>query len=185
LTGLAPRSSSGRLVAGITIPVAVSLAAVAIAINNSRVAAFGPLDAATVLFVVVAPIWLASPIVAGLIWHRLSLNQARLAAVVVGVVAGATVALLFWLVIGSPLDCGFGTVTPAIDFLPYALLVGLFVGSSLGLTGLLVSWLFHTGVRWWAVAVGLGVEIVLLGLGYGVGIAAIFAHGCVGAAPPV
>lgn len=184
MTELSVERDRGRLAAGIAIPVALASAAFLVAWASDQVESIGPLDRATVFWAIGAPLWLVSPIVAGFIWQRLRLRAAKQAAAVVGVVAGAAVALLFWQWIGAPQDCGFGSVTPAIDYLPYALIVGLFVGGSLGLTGLLVSWLFHTGVRWWAVVVGLGLELVLLGVGYAIGVAAILAHSCIGAAPP-
>lgn len=185
MTELSVQRDSSRLAAGIAIPVALASAAFLVAWASDQVESIGPLDRATVFWVIGAPLWLVSPIVAGFIWRRLTLRHAKLAAAVVGGIIGSGAALLVWQWIGAPEDCGFGSVTPAIDYLPYALIIGFFAGASLGLTGLLVSWLFHTGVRWWAVAVGLGVEVVLLGLGYAVGVAAVLAHSCIGAAPPV
>lgn len=178
------RPGTVRLVVTIALPLAILVLAYGLWWISDQVDANGPLDRATFFWAIVTPLWLVSPIVGGFIWRRLTLRQAKLAAAVVGAIAGAAVALLFWQWIGNPQDCGFGTVTPAIDYLPQALIVGVLVGASLALTGLLVSWLFHTGVRWWAVAVGLGVEVVLLGLGYAFGVAAIIFHGCSGAAPP-
>jgi hypothetical protein len=185
LTELAFQRDSRRLVAGIAIPLALASAAFLVAWTSDQVESIGPLDRATVFWVIGAPLWLVSPIVAGFIWHRLTLRQAKRSAAVVGLTIGVAIALLFWQWVGVPQDCGFGTVTPAVNYLPEALVVGALVGSSLALPGLLVSWLFHTGVRWWAVVVGLGLEAVLLGLGYAVGVVAILVHGCTGAAPPV
>lgn len=185
MTELALHRGSGRVVAGISIPLAISVAAFGLAWTGDQVDSIGPLDRATVFWAIATPLWLMSPIVGGFIWRRLTLRQAKLAAAVVGVISGAATALLFWQWIGVPQDCGFGTVTPAINYLPQALIVGVLVGASLALTGLLVSWLFHTGVRWWAVVVGLGLELALLGLGYAFGVAVIIFHGCGGAAPPV
>ena len=88
-----------------------------------------------------------SPIVAGFIWSSLTPRQTRLAATVVGVIISAATALLFWQWIGTPLDCGFGTVTSAINFLPYALIVGVLIGGGLALSGLVVGWLIRTGVH--------------------------------------
>jgi hypothetical protein len=185
LNQLALRRSSGRLAAGISIPLVIAVVAYGLAWTSDQVESIGPLDRATFFWAVATPLWLMSPIVGGFIWRRLTLRQVKLAAAAVGVISGAATALLFWQWIGVPQDCGFGTVTPVINYLPQALIVGVLVGASLALTGLLVSWLFHTGVRWWAVVVGVGLELVLLGLGYAFGVAVIIFHGCSGAAPPV
>ena len=108
----------------------------------------------------------------------------ELAAAVVGVGVGSAATLLMWQWIGVPQDCGFGTVTPAIEYLPQALIVGALIGASVTLPALLVTWLVGNGVQWWAVAVGLVFEVVLLGTGFAFGVAAILVHGCMGAAPP-
>ena len=110
---------------------------------------------------IAAALWLAAPVGGGFIWSPLSRPTIRFAALSVSVVVGSAAALAFWQWIGTPFDCGFGTVTPAIAFLPQALLAGIAVGGGVGLTGLLVAELVGLGVRWWAVIVGAGVEGVL------------------------
>lgn len=155
----------------------IALSAVALWVIDSLVVFIGPFDRGTLGWVA-APLWLSAPVVGGFIWSSLTLNRARFAAVVVGAVVSTAAAIVFWQWIGTPFDCGFGTVAPAIDFLPQTLLVGVLVGGGVALTGLLVAELVRLGVRWWAVVVGAGAEAVLIVVTWLIAFAVLGGHTC-------
>ena len=168
-----------RVAIGIALPLGlVALASALYALSGYGSSGIGPLDAGVVLLGTVAPLWLSSPVVAGFIWRWLTRRQTKLAALVVGTLVSSATALAFWQWIGTPFDCGFGTVTPAIDFLPQSLIVGVTVGGGLALNGLLVTELIRLGVRWWAVVIGAGSEAVLFGVALFLGFAFLGGHTC-------
>ena len=168
-----------RVAIGVALPLGlVALASALYAISGYGRSGIGPLDVGVVLLGTVAPLWLSSPVVAGFIWRRLTRRQTKLAALIVGTLVSSAAALAFWQWIGTPFDCGFGTVTPAIDFLPQSIIVGVVVGGGLALSGLLVTELVRLGVRWWAVVIGAGSEAALFGLAVFVGFAFLGGHTC-------
>jgi hypothetical protein len=160
------RDGTARLVLAIALPLAILSLASALWWVSDQALYVGPLDRAAFGWVVVVPLWLSAPVIAGFLWNSVTRRQAKLAALIVGSIISAAAALAYWQSIGTPFDCGFGTVAPAIDFLPQALIVGVLVGGGLALDGLLVARLAQLGVRWWAVIVGAGTEVFLLGFAF-------------------
>jgi hypothetical protein len=128
---------------------------------DNVVVSVGPFDRGSLGWLA-APLWLVAPVGGGFIWSSLTVRWTRVAAGVVGVIVSGAASLAVWQWFGTPLDCGFGTVTPAIDFLPQTVLVGVLVGGGLALTAALVTALVRLGVRWWAVVVGVGTETSLV-----------------------
>jgi hypothetical protein len=168
-----------RLVLAISTPIALTLLAYGMGWASNQSSGIGPFDRAALGWVVVAPLWLSSPIVAGFLWRPLGGRQTRVAAATVVAVVGGAAALLYWQWIGTPFDCGFGTVTPALAFLPPTLIVGLSVGAGLALSSLLSTTLVRAGVHWWWVAVVVGgSEVVLLAISIFLGFAALGGHIC-------
>jgi hypothetical protein len=159
-----PRAGADRVALGVALPLLFTSLAYGLWWISDQLVVIGPLDRASFGWIVVVPLWLLAPVVAGFSWRALSTGQARLAALIVAASISAGAALLYWQSIGTPFDCGFGTVTPPIDFLPQTLIVGAIVGGGLALDGLLVATLARLGVRWWAVVIGAGTEVVILGL---------------------
>jgi hypothetical protein len=179
-----PAGSGGhslRIAIGIALPLGlVGVACVLYAITGYGRS--GQFDVGVILLRV-APLWLSSPVVAGFIWRRLTRRQTKLAALIFGTLVSSAAALAFWQWIGTPFDCGFGTITPAIDFLPQSIIVGVVVGGGLALSGLLVTELVRLGVRWWAVVIGASSEAVLFGLALFIGFAFLGGHNCSVAGP--
>lgn len=162
----APPAGSDRVALGIALPLLFVSLAYGLWWISDQLVVIGPLDRASFGWIVVVPLWLSAPVAAGFSWRSLSATQTRLAALLVGASISAGAALVYWQSIGTPFDCGFGTVTPPIDFLPQTLLVGVIVGGGLVLDGLLVARLARLGVRWWAVIVGGMTEVVMVALAF-------------------
>jgi len=161
-----PTGETARLAVGIALPLLILSLAYGLWLISDQLLYIGPLDRAAFGWVVVVPLWLSAPVVAGFVWKSLSRRQARFAALILGFLISAAAALAYWQSIGTPFDCGFGTVIPALNFLPQTLIVGVLVGGGLALDGLLVARLAQLGVRWWAVIVGAGTEVFLLGFAF-------------------
>ncbi len=177
-------ASAARLALGIAVPIAFVGAASGLAWVGNQALTVGPLDRATFGWVVVVPLWLIAPVAAGFAWRSLGGRQTRRVALAVGSIIGAAAALVFWQWIGTPFDCGFGTVIAPINFVPQTLVVGIVIGGGLALDALLVRELARAGVRWWAVVIGLGGELVFLGLTLALVVGIFFGHTCF-VAPPV
>jgi hypothetical protein len=172
------RAGTDKVAVGVALPLLIATLAYGLWWISDQLIVIGPLDRASFGWIVVIPLWLSTPVVAGFTWRSLSRSQARLAAFVVGACVSAAAALAFWQSMGTPFDCGFGTVTPAIDFLPGTVLVGVLVGAGLAVDGLLVARLARAGVRWWAVVIGVGAEGFLLTVALFALVAVSFGHTC-------
>jgi len=160
------RAGNAKVALGVGLPLLFTAAAYCLWWISDQLVVIGPVDRATFGWIVVVPLWLLAPVVAGFSWTTFSAPETRLAALIVGATVAAGTALVYWQSIGTPFDCGFGTVTPPIDFLPQTLFVGVIVGGGLALDGLLVARLVRLGVRWWAVIVGVLTELLMLALAF-------------------
>lgn len=172
-------AGSIRLLLGVAIPIGLLAVAGTLQWLDNQFFAWWPFDPAVFGWVVVVPIWLSAGVVAGYLWQSLSPRQTYLAAAVVTAVIGGAAALVYWQWIGVPFDCGFGTVTPALAFLPPTLIVGFSVGVGLALTSLLSTTLVRAGVHWWWVALAVsGSDVVLSAISFFLGFAALGGHTC-------
>lgn len=160
------RAGTARFFGAIAVPLAILALAAGLWWVSDQALYIGPFDRAAFGWVVVVPLWLSAPVIAGFLWNSVTRRRAKLAALIVGSIISAAAALAYWQSIGTPFDCGFGTVTPAIEFLPQTLIVGVLVGGGVAIDGLLVARLAQLGVRWWAVIVGAGTEVFLLGFAF-------------------
>jgi hypothetical protein len=172
------RGGGAWLVFGIAAPLLILSVAYSLWWISDQLLYIGPLDRAAFSWAFVVPVWLSAPVVAGFIWKSFGARRARIAALGLGAVVSAVASYAFWQSIGTPFDCGFGTVTPAIDFLPQTLIVGILVGGGLALDGLAVRELARHGVRWWAVVIGSGTELFLVFVAFFAVFAAFEGHTC-------
>jgi len=172
------RAGSVKVALGVALPLLNAGLAYGLWWISDQLIVIGPLDRASFGWIFVVPLWLSTPVIAGFTWRSLSSRQAKLAAVIVGVCVSGATALAYWQSMGVPFDCGFGIVTPAVDFLPGTVFVGILVGAGLALDGLLVDGLARAGVRWWAVVIGIGVEGVLVTVALFALIAVSYGHTC-------
>lgn len=167
-----------RLWLGISLTLGLlALSAVVLWAIDNGVDSVGPFDRGSLGWVA-APLWLLAPVGGGFVCSSLTVRRSRIAAGAVGVIVSGATSFMVWQGIGTPFDCGFGTVTPAIAFLPQAVLVGIVVGGGIGITGLVVAQLVRLGVRWWAVVVGAGAEGVLIVVAWLILFAVSGSHTC-------
>jgi hypothetical protein len=113
-----------RLAPAIVVPLALAAVAYAAWAISDRLIAIGPLDRAAFGWLVVAPVWIASPGSTGLVWARLTTADRRLAAAVIAV--SLTVAVGVFLS-ASITQLGCTPVAGLEDLLP-SLIVGAIFG---------------------------------------------------------
>lgn len=152
-----------REVVRIGLAVAAPLAVVALAYAlwwvSDRLLYIGPLDRAAFGWVVVLPVWLCTPIAAGLAWRSLTTRATTAASIVVWVAVGCVATILFWQSVAHP-DCQFPIRAP-IDWTLPALLVGVMIGVGSALSGLLAVRFVRRGHPWQAAVLGAGAELGL------------------------
>jgi hypothetical protein len=150
-----------RFVVGFVVPPGIVALAYLLWWISDRLVNIGPLDRAAFGWVVVIPVWLSAPIVAGLVWQRLTPRQALEAAFAVGGLVSVIAALLFWQSVAYP-DCATGAIRAPIEWFLPAVIVGWMVGAGLIVSGLLATAQFRAGRPWRAVLFGGGAELVLV-----------------------
>lgn len=159
------RSAGGSsgIVLGVIVPMALFGLAWALWWVSDRLLYVGPLDRAAFGWIVVVPVWVGTPIVAGFIWQGLPTATARTVALVVATVVGALAAGLLWLAVVHP-TCDFGAIRTPTDWIPGSLFVGAVVGAGVGGQGLVVTSLLRRGMRRRAIGLGavLGATLVLV-----------------------
>src|SRR3954454_5696213 len=131
----APSSLSGRRPWAVALPIGTLGLAYALWWMSDRLVNVGPLDRAQFGWLVVVPVWLSAPIVAGYAWRCIEPRRLAVSAVVVGLVIAGIAADLLWQSTASP-DCTFGTAVAPADLVGPSVLFGLTVGGGLVAAGL-------------------------------------------------
>jgi hypothetical protein len=167
----------GRLAIGVIAPIAVAGAAYALWWISDRLVVIGPLDRASFGWVVVIPVWLSTPIVAGLAWRALERPEVAIAAATVGGIVGAIAAALFWRSV-SAIDCAYGATHAATDWVVPSLLIGSAVGGGVALGGLLATSEFRRGRRGRAAILAPAASLALLFLAAVIAVGVSLGPGC-------
>ncbi|MGH2456230.1 MAG: hypothetical protein ACRDHD_08245 [Candidatus Limnocylindria bacterium] len=170
---------SGQSRRAITALAPLGLAALAFGLwwVSDRLVQVGPLDRAAFGWLVVVPVWAATPVVAALAWRRLTAAALGAAALVLAWTVGIAAAVLFWLGVADS-SCDFGAVRAPIDWVLPSAVVGMVIGGGLALGGLAASILARRGHGWWAVATGAGSAVAVLFLAVLVATSFIVTGGC-------
>ena len=168
---------SALLIRAIAIPLVVLGLAFLLWKISDRLLVIGPFDRATFGWLVVIPLWLAAPIVAGVAWRSMPDGVVHVAAVVVGLALAVASGWLFRKAIAFP-ACDFGPrLTPAELVVPTGI-VGLVLGGGIAGAGLVTRY----GLRRYTPvpAIGLGViaSVVALVVTFFVAITAFGDKGC-------
>lgn len=180
MTGSAARPVS-RGVARTIVAVAAPGLVVAVAwllwwISNER-GHVGPLDRAAFGWLVVVPVWLTAPAVAGLVWGRLDKGSAVAAALVVGTIVALATAILFWQAAAHP-ACARPVRAP-VDWIVPSIITGVFVGAGLTLSGLAAAGPFREDRRPAGLIAGVGLEVAMAVLTiFAVGVLFLAGPGC-------
>ena len=120
----------------------------------------GPLDRAAFWWLVVVPVWLSAPVVAGVIWGRLDRHGAVAAALMVGTIVAIAAAILFWQSVAYP-ACERPVRTPA-DWIIPSLVTGALIGAGLAVSGFIAAGQFRGGHRLAGALMGGGLEIAMV-----------------------
>jgi hypothetical protein len=148
----------GAGVLAVAIPLAVAGAAYGLWFLSDRLVQIGPLDRASFGWLVVAPVWAAAPIVAGLAWVGLPSAARWSAATICGLVVGAALTVLFWLDVRAP-DCQFGPVRAPVDWSVPAIAVGLVIGGGFAIAGVVATRFVAAGRPWLALLLGALIQV--------------------------
>ena len=151
----------GRFGFALAAPFAIAALAYALWWISDRLLYIGPLDRAAFGWVVVIPVWLSTPIVAGFAWRGLTPRGSAFSAVVLGAGVGIVAAVLVWQAVAYP-NCEFGANRAPGDWVLPSLFVGAMIGAGLSLSGLLATEFLRAGRPRQAAAVGAGTELALV-----------------------
>ncbi len=159
--GEAPVAERATLALAVAIPLGLVALASALWWISDRVVVIGPFDRASFGWVVVFPLWLSAPVVAGFVWRRLPPAASLAPALVLWAIVAGLATILLWLAVAFP-DCPSGANRMPIEWVTPSLVVGVLVGAAVGVSGLIAERLVRGGHKWWAVALGAGNEAVML-----------------------
>jgi hypothetical protein len=143
---------------GVIAPLVVVAMAYVLWWLSDRLLYIGPFDRAAFGWIVVIPVWVSAPIVAGYAWRGLEPRVARAAAAVVGGVISAAAAILFWQAVASPACADGSTRTPGEWLLP-SIALGLVIGGGVAATGLLATSDVRNGHPRRALITAIGAEV--------------------------
>ncbi len=176
-----PSSSSQVGPGRLAIAAAAPLAGVALVYLlwwiSDRLLYIGPLDRATVGWLVVVPVWALTPTIAAYAWRPLNAGQTAAAAGGVGLFTTAFATFLFWLASASP-GCQFGAVRSPAQWIIPSLIVGVVIGGGFATTCFGTVAMLRGG-RWWsALLVGALSAVTLVFLAILVAAPFIMSGGC-------
>lgn len=138
---------------GVVVPFGILALAFAILFFAGQAGSLGPLDFATYQWIILG-LWIAAPVVGGLVSRTLSDRQITLAAALLAVVLGLAVAAFFLTAAGTASSCAIGAGGSAAAYALGCLGVGAIVGTGVGASELITARLARRG--WWLLAVLLG-----------------------------
>jgi hypothetical protein len=166
-----------RLAPGVIAPLAAVAAAYALWWISDRLVVIGPLDRAAFGWIVVIPVWLSAPIVAGFVWSGLGRSDTRVVAIVVGSVIGTVAAAMFGRSVSSSV-CEYGARQTSAETLIASLILGIVIGGGVVLSGLLAAGAFRRGRPWQALVLGAAAEFGLVFVAILVAGIALMGMGC-------
>src|SRR3954447_23784854 len=150
----APSSPTGRGTWAVALPIGTLGLAYALWWMSDRLVNVGPLDRAQFGWLVVIPIWLSAPIVAGYAWRRVEPRRLAVSAIIVGLVIAGIAGDLLWQSTAQP-ECTFGSAVASADLVIPSALFGLTVGGGLVAAGLVTRLEFLHASRTQAIVAGL------------------------------
>lgn len=177
--GTAPsgRSRSSQVILGTAGPLAVVGLAYLLWFISDRLLYVGPLDRASFGWLVVLPVWIAAPVVAGFAWRRRDERTTRVAAALVGTIIAAVAGLLLWQSVAFP-ACETGAIHSPQEMALPSLAVGVVVGGGVALSCLVSAQFLRRGRLLAAVAVGVVGEVLMVAVAIIVATALILGPAC-------
>jgi hypothetical protein len=153
--------SSKGLALAVAIPLLVAALAYVLWLISDRLLFVGPLDRATLGWVVVLPVWAGAPLAAGLTWLDLSASARRLVAMICALAVGGVAAVLFWQAVAAP-ACQYGPVREPAEWLLPSIALGALVGGGFGFSGLAACIQIREDRRWRALMIGAGTQVAVV-----------------------
>ncbi len=150
-----------RFAVGVAVPVLVVALAYILWWVSDRLGDIGPFDRAAFGWSVVIPVWLAAPVAAGFVWHRLGDHHNGLTAGMFGTLIGGVAAALFWMAVADP-ACETGPTRVPAEWVVPSLVLGAAIGGGLAFSALVASRTFQHGRLWQAVVLGAGTELTIV-----------------------
>lgn len=144
---------------------------------SDRLVQVGPFDRPAFGWTFVIPIWLAAPVVAGIVWRGLPVRHERTAVLIVGAIVGLAAALLFWQSATGP-GCETAPTRTGTDWIPPSLLAGAITAGGLLLGGIIAASLFRSRQRLAAIVAGVLVDGLILAVGLVVMAVILSGPGC-------
>lgn len=170
-------SGLARHALAVGVPLAVVAAAYGLWWASDQLVRIGPLDRATFGWLVVVPVWLASPSAAALAWQSLGPRASAAVAVAVGIALATPAFILLWQSIAHP-ACEFGAIQSPEAMLAPAIGVGAILGIGLGTGCLAAAATRRDGHPWRAAAAGAVIQFVAASAAVAFGAVTILGPAC-------
>jgi hypothetical protein len=136
--GSLPADGGRRVTVGILAPIIMLGAALMIGLAVNYAGQIGPLNRATVSWIIVVPLIVLTPVVAGFLWRPMTGRAVLTTALIVAVVAVVTVAAFAWLsIVGA--ECSTERIISNAGAVMPALLIGLGCGVPIVAAGYVVA----------------------------------------------
>ena len=138
--------TGNAILRGVMIPFGILFLAFAVLFVAGMRGSLGPLDLATAQWFILG-LWIAAPVVGGLVSRGLTDREIALAAAVLAVVVGLAVAAVFVTAAGTASTCGIGDTRSAAAYVVGCVGVGAVVGVGMSASVLITARLARRG-RW-------------------------------------
>ena len=158
-----PKAGWGAALVAVLAPVAFVALSFALWWISDQLLYVGPLDRAQFGWLVVMPLLLLAPVVAGFAAAKLREREGIAALVLAGAVAGLGLAVVFWRAVEDP-HCPTGNAYSPSDWIAPSLIVGGAFAASLAVSGLATRSFVREHRRVLAVIVGIGLDVLLLAM---------------------
>ena len=164
--------TGSAILRGVIPPLAILALALAIFLYAGQTDSLGQLDFSTYRWIIIG-LWIAAPVVGGLVSRRLSDRQISLAAAVLGAVVGLAAAASFLTAAGTAAStassCEFGAMGSVAGYVLGSLGVGAIAGIGMGVSEAITARLARRA--WWLPAVFSGGVLT-----FGAGAAALYLY---------
>jgi hypothetical protein len=149
-----------RLIVGIAGPLAMFALLFVLWLASDRLVHIGPLDRGLFFWVVLLPLWCASPSLAALLWRWLGPGVDRPASIALGLVLAIVAAAILWVAgTADQAACEYGPRTAAQGLIVPMGFLGVLIGTGWALCALVATWLIARGRTGRGIGLGLALMV--------------------------